>query len=130
MTVVERIEQASGLDPVSDRLQRLVSGLPRPVRDLLHGVWLGHPLHPAMVHAPVGAWMSAAILDLIPGQHLSYKQGAGVNQAVPDQPCVVCPWHGSTFRLADGGVVHGPAATDQPTLLTRVVDGRLQACRP
>jgi len=27
-------------------------------------------------------------------------------------------------------VVHGPAATDQPTLLTRVVDGRLQACRP
>jgi nitrite reductase/ring-hydroxylating ferredoxin subunit/uncharacterized membrane protein len=275
MTVVERIEQASGLDPVSDRLQRLVGRLPRPVRDLLHGVWLGHPLHPAMVHAPVGAWLSGAILDLIPGQrraatmllatgtvaalpaavvglndwasldrdqrrtglvhalanatalalytgslvsrsrgrrgralsfaalgvagasaylggHLSYRQGAGVNQAVPDlfrlpddwqslgpamsyvdsvpterhigdvpvlvyrhgdeftvllercghqtgplgegtqtevagQPCVVCPWHGSTFRLVDGGVVHGPAATDQPTLLTRVVDGDLQA---
>jgi len=54
----------------------------------------------------------------------------GEQTEVAGQPCVVCPWHGSTFRLADGGVVHGPAATDQPTLLTRVVDGRLQACRP
>jgi nitrite reductase/ring-hydroxylating ferredoxin subunit/uncharacterized membrane protein len=277
MTVVERIERAGRLDPIGDRLQRLASGLPQPVRDLLHGVWLGHPLHPAMVHAPVGAWLSAAILDLVPGQrraatallatgtvaavptavvgwndwaaldrdqrrtglvhalanatalalftgslvarkrgrsgralsfaalgiagagaylggHLSYRQGAGVNQAVPDlfrvpdgwqplgdaieyrdgvatarrlgevpvlvyrrgdrfsvllercghqtgplaegeqvevggQPCIVCPWHGSTFRLADGGVVHGPAATNQPVLETRVLDGRLEARR-
>src|SRR5687768_15561087 len=68
MTVVDRIEQAERLDPLSDRLQRLVGGLPQPVRDLLHGVWLGHPLHPALVHAPVGAWLSAAILDLVPGQ--------------------------------------------------------------
>jgi nitrite reductase/ring-hydroxylating ferredoxin subunit len=40
---------------------------------------------------------------------------------------IVCPWHGSTFRVADGGVVHGPATAPLPCLQTRVVDGTLQA---
>jgi nitrite reductase/ring-hydroxylating ferredoxin subunit len=43
---------------------------------------------------------------------------------------VVCPWHGSTFRLSDGAVVRGPAATDQPLLRTRVISGRVQAALP
>jgi nitrite reductase/ring-hydroxylating ferredoxin subunit len=46
---------------------------------------------------------------------------------VDGQACIVCPWHGSTFRLTDGMVVHGPAANDEPTLRTRVIDGRLEA---
>ena len=29
--------------------------------------------------------------------------------------CVTCPWHGSTFRLADGKVVRGPAAAASPS---------------
>lgn len=40
--------------------------------------------------------------------------------------CVVCPWHRSVFRLADGAVVRGPATAPQPVLDSRVVDGRLQ----
>jgi len=40
--------------------------------------------------------------------------------------CVVCPWHGSVFRLASGSVVHGPATAPQPTFRTRVRDGRLE----
>jgi nitrite reductase/ring-hydroxylating ferredoxin subunit/uncharacterized membrane protein len=36
---------------------------------------------------------------------------------------VTCPWHGSTFRLADGKVVRGPAAASQPVYETRVTDG-------
>ena len=27
---------------------------------------------------------------------------------------LTCPWHGSTFRISDGSVVHGPATTPQP----------------
>ncbi|MBB4951679.1 putative membrane protein [Kitasatospora gansuensis] len=55
----------TGLDPTSDRLQRLVTGLPLgPVRDVLHGAWLGHPLHPALAQLPIGCWLSAAALDL------------------------------------------------------------------
>ncbi|GAA2774292.1 Rieske 2Fe-2S domain-containing protein [Nonomuraea dietziae] len=43
------------------------------------------------------------------------------------EPCVVCPWHGSTFRIADGSVKHGPATAPAPTFETRVRrDGTIQ----
>ncbi|MFI7449442.1 Rieske 2Fe-2S domain-containing protein [Nonomuraea sp. NPDC049714] len=43
------------------------------------------------------------------------------------EPCVVCPWHGSTFRLEDGSVKHGPATAPAPTFETRVRrDGTIQ----
>jgi uncharacterized membrane protein len=32
--------------------------------DVLQGKWLGHPLHPAIVHVPVGAWWCAAAIDV------------------------------------------------------------------
>lgn len=280
--LMTRLEQARGLDRAGDRLQHAVQAVLRPqrVRDFLHGVWLGHPLHPAMVQVPIGAWMSSAILDMLPGQrraatallaigtasavptaiagandwaalspdqrrvglvhamanavgvtfftgslvarrrgrhglgvalsylgltaasggayiggHLAYKQAAQVNQASPElhyltdrwhdvgdlaslpdqtlltreldnvsvvvyrngtdvtvmlercahqggplgsgklirnngQACVVCPWHGSTFELNGGEVVHGPAGTDQPVLPTQVVGGVVQARLP
>jgi nitrite reductase/ring-hydroxylating ferredoxin subunit/uncharacterized membrane protein len=37
--------------------------------------------------------------------------------------CVSCPWHGSTFVIADGSVVHGPATARQPSFQTRVTAG-------
>ena len=39
---------------------------------------------------------------------------------------VTCPWHGSTFRLADGQVVRGPAAASQPVYEARVTDGKVE----
>ncbi|WP_089011720.1 Rieske 2Fe-2S domain-containing protein [Micromonospora inositola] len=280
--LLTKLEQASALDRVGDRLQRIVQATLRPqrVRDALHGVWLGHPLHPAMVQVPVGAWISAAVVDLLPGQrraatalvglgtlsampaavaglndwagltrdqrrvglvhaasntigvalyagslaarlngrhglgkalaylglsaastgaylggHLAYKQGAQTTQSVSElhrisdgwhsvadmatlpqrqlvtrevddvsvilyrhgdevtvmlercphqsgplgqgevqevdgHDCVVCPWHGSTFRLNGGEVMHGPSANDQQILPTRVVDGVLETRLP
>jgi len=44
-------------------------------------------------------------------------------------PCVKCPWHGSVFSLADGSVIHGPAAVPEPTYDVRVVDGKVEARR-
>ena len=35
------------------------------VKDLLQGKWLGHPLHPALVHVPVGLWPAALVFDLL-----------------------------------------------------------------
>ena len=43
--------------------------------------------------------------------------------------CVVCPWHGSTFRLDDGSVVRGPATRPQPAYETRVSEGRIELRR-
>ncbi|MVZ99311.1 Rieske 2Fe-2S domain-containing protein [Actinomadura sp. LD22] len=42
------------------------------------------------------------------------------------ETCIVCPWHGSTFRVRDGSVVHGPATARQPHFETRVTDGVVQ----
>lgn len=36
-----------------------------------------------------------------------------------------CPWHHSTFRLAGGAVVRGPAAIDQPSWEVKVDGGRV-----
>lgn len=284
---ISRLEQADALDGASDKLQAAVTTVirPRTLRNLLHGTWMGHPLHPVLVQLPVGAFLSAAVLDLLPdrlapgsrnaataliaagtagvgpaaiaglvdwseqtrdrrrvglvhaatnviavglyatslvarvrgrhaqgralafaglslagagaylGGHLSYAQGAGISHAatevaripedwtvvgslasLPDgkpavrragdvpvllyrqgdrvtamiercsheggplgegdvegggsEACVVCPWHGSKFRLADGLAVHGPAANDQPVLPVRVRDGAVEIRHP
>lgn len=278
MRILTWLEEADSLDPVSDKLQAAVTAVVRPrrLRDWLHGTWLGHPLHPVLVDVPIGAFLSAAVLDLMPGArrqatalialgaasavpaaaaglldwsemtkdrrriglvhaganltalglyagsllarargrtargkalsfaglsvaglggylggHLAYAQSGGVNQAAPEtvrvpeewtvigsladlpdgrpavravgdvpillyrlgdrvsaliercghetgplgegemvgegrDACVVCPWHGSTFRLTDGAVVHGPAASAQPVLRCRVRDGKVE----
>jgi nitrite reductase/ring-hydroxylating ferredoxin subunit/uncharacterized membrane protein len=43
--------------------------------------------------------------------------------------CVTCPWHGSRFRLADGGVVEGPATAPQPQFDVRERDGAFEIRR-
>jgi nitrite reductase/ring-hydroxylating ferredoxin subunit/uncharacterized membrane protein len=52
--------------------------------------------------------------------------GGPLEQGEIADGCVTCPWHGSTFRLADGSIVRGPASVPQPSYETRVQDGRIQ----
>lgn len=275
MYPISYLERAKGLDRLVSPGQRIARLLkPGRARDALHGVWLGHPLHPVLVQVPVGTWLSASLLDAWPGNetasrrlvltglaaavpaalagtadwseqheqqmrvgivhalanatavacyaasaaaparakglrlsglataaiggllggHIAHRQSAGTNQAEPvphliqpgwhdlmpaaelaaladrqpakrrlgDVPVLVirdgqqthvladrcshlsgplsdgdyhdgrltCPWHGSTFRVADGTVAHGPATAPQPVFLTRVADGTLQVCLP
>jgi len=44
--------------------------------------------------------------------------------------CITCPYHGSVFRLADGAVVRGPAASPQLRYDIRERDGRVQLRGP
>ncbi|MEU5989918.1 Rieske (2Fe-2S) protein [Spirillospora sp. NPDC047418] len=279
----DALEQARGLDRTIQVLSTAVRRTlhPGPVKDALHGVPLGHPAHPPLTDVPVGMWMSAAVLDLVPGTrraaqtlvaaglagalpsvltgiadwgslhreqqrvglihaagmatasalysaslvaryqgrdgagrafgfaglstllagtylggHLAFRQAAGASHAdkvghlVPlgwhdlcsaaDLPdgwpvtrrlgyislfvlrtgdsvhvltdrcshlagplhqgrivtddhadiCVVCPWHGSTFRVVDGSVVHGPATARQPAFESRVTEDGILQVRP
>lgn len=43
---------------------------------------------------------------------------------------ITCPWHFSTFRLADGAVVHGPAGSRQPSYRARIADGQVELQGP
>ena len=277
MYFISYLERAKGLDRLVGRGQRLARALHRGrVRDALHGVYLGHPLHPALAQVPVGTWLSATLLDAWPGSsqatatasrrlalagvaaavpaalagavdwseqheqqlrvgvvhaavntaavvlfaasaaapdqtarrlrlaglaaagtgaflggHIAFRQSGGANLAEPvphlvepgwhdlmpageladgeptrrmlgDVPvvvvrdgqdihvlagqcshlsgplsegeyrdgCLICPWHGSTFRVGDGSIVHGPATAPQPVFRTRVAGGMLQASLP
>lgn len=74
------------LDPAADRVRRVVRALPLgPVRDVLHGRPLGHPLHPTLVQVPMGAWLSAAVLDLVPatGPAAGTLVAVGITAALP-----------------------------------------------
>ena len=44
--------------------------------------------------------------------------------------CLICPWHGSVFRVADGSVARGPATAPQPAFEVREADGAIQVCLP
>ncbi|MEO5875645.1 MAG: Rieske (2Fe-2S) protein [Streptosporangiaceae bacterium] len=290
----ERVRRAQPVE-VADRLaanarldgpiQALSSAIRRavpagPLRNLLHGVPIGHPLHAPLTDVPIGAWTSVALLDLIPGTrrasqiliaaglaaavptaltgladwsslhreqqrvglvhalgtgtatalytvsllarrqgrdvegkllgfagltallaggylggHLAFRQAAGANHAesiahlvplgwhdlgsledlpngwpvarmlgyislfvlridnavyvltdrcahlagplhqgrvveIDSRVCVVCPWHGSTFRVADGSVAEGPATGSQPAFDTRILEDGTVQVRP
>lgn len=63
--------QAGWARPFGDFNHRWLSALFRPIRpikDLLHGRWLGHPVHSATTDVPVGALAVAIVLELA-GQH-------------------------------------------------------------
>ena len=35
------------------------------VKNAMHGVWLGHPLHPVFTDVPSGAWTTSLVLDAV-----------------------------------------------------------------
>jgi nitrite reductase/ring-hydroxylating ferredoxin subunit/uncharacterized membrane protein len=64
--LLDVLDRAEGLDAVAGRLRDAGFGIFRParVRDALHGVWLGHPVHPALAQLTLGSWSSAVVVDL------------------------------------------------------------------
>lgn len=68
--VLERLIEAQGgwARPLGDRLHGLVAaafGRMLPIRDLLVGTWLGHPLHGLLTDVPIGALTLVIILDIL-----------------------------------------------------------------
>jgi nitrite reductase/ring-hydroxylating ferredoxin subunit/uncharacterized membrane protein len=66
------IDRQSWLDRVGDPLQAFVVSLfadhgssGKSVKNVLNGVWLGHPLHPVLTDVPVGAWTMTLLLDSV-----------------------------------------------------------------
>ncbi len=55
-------------------------------------------------------------------------QGRVIGDA--DGDCVTCPWHGSTFRIGDGTVVHGPATARQPSFRCRITESGMVQVQP
>lgn len=69
-TNLEMMANQPWLDSVGRPLSEAVRALFRnagpagqTAKNALHGVWLGHPLHPVLTDVPIGAWTTALALD-------------------------------------------------------------------
>jgi nitrite reductase/ring-hydroxylating ferredoxin subunit/uncharacterized membrane protein len=108
----DQLERVEGLDRVVEPLQQVVRKLPPGrFKDALHGVWLGHPVHPVLVQLPVGAWMSAAFLDALGrdddgARHLI---GLGLLASVPAALAGSADWAEQHEQQLRTGVVHAAA---------------------
>jgi nitrite reductase/ring-hydroxylating ferredoxin subunit/uncharacterized membrane protein len=109
MQAISRLEQESRLDRVvsaGQRAARLIR--PGKLRDVLHGVWLGHPLHPMLVQVPAGAWVSASILDLARGDERTARLlvGTGLIAAAPAALAGTADWSEQHEQQMRVGIVH------------------------
>ncbi|MEW1632476.1 Rieske (2Fe-2S) protein [Streptomyces sp. NPDC093801] len=114
LAAVERVEQAPQADALIGGLRRAVRALPLgPARDLLHGRPLGHPAHPLLVQVPVGTWLSAGVLDLLPGRQRAAPLlvGVGLAAAVPAAAAGWADWAELPPEQARTGLVHALANT-------------------
>lgn len=111
------LERLTALDGAVDAARplaaRLVGG---PVRRwLLHGRGLGHAVHPVLTDVPLGAWMSASVLDLTPGvrggRAAQTLVGAGLLAAVPAVVTGWAEWAAADRATQRVGVVHAGANT-------------------
>ncbi|WP_371502827.1 Rieske 2Fe-2S domain-containing protein [Kitasatospora sp. NBC_00374] len=109
LKVLDAVGGAGELDTVTEPLKRAVRGLPLGrVRSVLHGRPLGHPLHPALVQLPVGAWLSAAVLDLVPGSERAARVlvAVGVVTAAPAALTGWVDWAEQHERQMRTGLLH------------------------
>ena len=69
-TIADGIEDAAFLDPPATAAANLLHRLlpAGRLKDLLSGTPIGHPAHPMFVTVPIGAWLSANILDAVGGR--------------------------------------------------------------
>lgn len=113
--VGEWIEDKAVIDKAVEPAQSLIGKLlPRGgVKDLLHGVWLGHPLHPLLTDLPIGFWTSGFVLDLVGGarteQAADTMIGLGVATALPTAAAGVADWSELDTEAKRSGAVHAAA---------------------
>jgi len=69
---VDTIDRETWLNQLGGDLQKYLADTVsrfgptgQQVSNALHGVWFGHPLHPALTDVPIGAWTVALILDML-----------------------------------------------------------------
>jgi uncharacterized membrane protein len=109
---LRRLEEDVRLDVAVDRLAKVAGTVvPTPGRaQALQGAWFGHALHPVLTDFPLGAWMSASLLDLVGGRAARPASkrliGFGLLVAAPTMATGLAEWQGAGERARRVGVVH------------------------
>jgi nitrite reductase/ring-hydroxylating ferredoxin subunit/uncharacterized membrane protein len=77
------------------------------VKDGLHGIWLGHALHPALVALPIGAWTTASVLDMVGARSgADTAIGFGILAALPTAASGLVDWSYTEGKPRRLGLAH------------------------
>lgn len=102
----------------------------REAADLLHGTWLGHPLHPLLTDVTIGSWMLGALFDvfaLFSGAK-SARQAADRLTAIGTTSAFATALSGMTdfSGISQGAVRHGMlhGVINSVATLSYVISGR------
>jgi nitrite reductase/ring-hydroxylating ferredoxin subunit len=113
--ILDRLADVTAFDKVIEPARQAVNAALRPqgVKDLLHGTWLGHSLHPVLVQVPVGSWLSAGLLDAVPPLRpaATVLIGTGVVAAVPASLAGAADWSEQDVGVRRLGALHAVANT-------------------
>jgi nitrite reductase/ring-hydroxylating ferredoxin subunit len=127
------VNRQNWLEPLADRFQSVLSNTAtaagpagQQVEDVLHGRWLGHPLHPALVNVPLGAWTVAAVLDAAEevsgngalGRSADAAIGVGVVGALGAAITGIADWRHTDGQARRIGLAHGLLNTGALALYT------------
>jgi nitrite reductase/ring-hydroxylating ferredoxin subunit len=110
--LARRLERLEALDSVAAPVAGLVGRLvrPRPVRNLLSGTDLGHPLHPVLTDVPIGAWSMSVLLDAVGGRQGERAADVllltGIAAAVPTAASGLNDWSDTLGGSRRVGLVH------------------------
>lgn len=110
--------------PVVDRLAQPLSRAVRNAyaaagpagegaKNALHGVWLGHPLHPVFTDVPIGAWTTALALDAAANgdpamrRAATFAMGVGLAGALGAAVTGLTDWSETDGQSRRTGLIHG-----------------------
>ena len=110
------------LDALAEPLSRAVRGAyesagdaGRRAKNAMHGVWLGHPLHPVFTDIPIGAWTTALALDIAAAaggdrglaRAADFAIAVGLVGAVGSAATGLTDWSETSGQARRTGLVHG-----------------------
>lgn len=132
------------LDSLGDPLQSFVTSLfqkrgqsGKQLKNLLNGIWLGHPLHPVLTDVPVGAWTTTALLDRFAARSRDSGMqaasdlalGAGLAAAVGSAATGFTDWSDTYGKERKVGLLHGLTMVATTALYTLSLLLRLAGMR-
>ena len=122
--LMDRVGEQRQLDGAVGVFERITAMIPKqgPVRDVLRGTWLDHPVHPMLTDLPIGFWTSAWVLDIVGGEKdrdaARRLIGAGVLCAVPAALTGAADWSDTEGASRRVGVVHAVVNSSALALYT------------
>jgi uncharacterized membrane protein len=124
--LLDRTERVEALDRVVEPIEQFVRRVPEGVRRGLHGVaWSGAPLHPALVHVPLGSWVAASVMDAAHRPEAARSLTVlGVVAAVPTAVAGWSDWVELSSEHKRVGVLHAGAIAVGLVLYTGSIAAR------